>query len=463
MTKRFAMPCADYLVPWRLAGHPRSTAVLLAFSGGADSCVLLDLLHRSSKEDGFRLVLAHVNHGIRGDEAARDLEFCRARAKEYGLELFVLETDVPALAAKSGRGLEEEAREVRYSYFARLMEEQSIPLLVTAHHADDNLETVLFRLCRGTGLHGLGGIAPVRSFVSGTLVRPLLRCSRQEILSYCAAHEIPFVTDSTNADTAYARNRIRSAVTPVLETLFDDLQKRVAETAEELREDERYLTGEAQAFLLRHASAKGLPVAELQKLSPSICHRVLRLQFSCVGGAELQRTHVKELSRLIAEEKESGAQIALPGGYRAVREFGMLRLLADRLLEPTPYCLPLAEGEILLPQGIRVSVEKCEDHRKIHNLSTQTCIIANDFSDIIKNGLYLRSRREGDCILQGGMHKKLRKLYNAAKVPPRWRDALPVLCDPSGIVWAPFVGMRDGVLCEGDGYVLRVLLPEDNA
>ena len=86
-----------------------------------------------------------------------------------------------------------------------------------------------------------------------------------------------------------------------------------------------------------------------------------------------------------------------------------------------------------------------------------------NFSDIIKNGLYLRSRREGDCILQGGMHKKLRKLYNAAKVPPRWRDALPVLCDPSGIVWAPFVGMRDGVLCEGDGYVLRVLLPEDNA
>lgn len=462
MASRNATPCADYRVPWEIADLPRNTAVLLALSGGADSRALLDLLYASSKADGFRLVLAHVNHGIRGEEAARDRDFCRALAGEYGLELFLLEADVPALAKDSGRGLEEEARAVRYAYFAELMAEQRIPILVTAHHADDNLETLLFRLCRGTGLSGLCGIAPVREFAGGVLVRPLLRCTRREILQYCKENRLEYVTDSTNADTAYARNRLRAEVTPVLETLFDDLQKRIADTAEDLREDERYLTGRAEAFLSAHASAGGLPVDGLRSLPPAICHRVLRIYASRTCGIELQRTHVRALLQLVEEGTETHARVALPGGFRAVREFGRLCLLTDDPQSPTPYCIPLAMGETLLPQGVRVVLEKAEADRKIHNLSTQICIIANDFSDIINDGLHLRSRRKGDCILQGGMHKKLRRLYNAKKIPPRWRDALPILCDRDGVAWAPFVGARDGVSHGGDGYLLTVFLPEGN-
>ncbi|MBQ2735453.1 MAG: tRNA lysidine(34) synthetase TilS [Clostridia bacterium] len=460
MANQNATPCADYLAPWQLANLPRDTAVLLALSGGADSRALLHLLHVSSKTDGFRLVLAHVDHGIRGEESARDREFCRALAKKYGLELFLLETDVPTLAANSGRGLEEEARAVRYSFFEDLMEAQKIPILVTAHHADDNLETMLFRLCRGTGLQGLGGIAPVRDFAGGVLVRPLLRCTRREILQYCEENQLEYVTDSTNADTSYARNKIRAEVIPVLELLFDDLQKRTVEMAEDLREDEKLLSKEAGKMLASHLGVRGVPLAVLRSLSPAIRNRVLRMQFSRVSGCELQRTHVKAMAQLLADESESHAQIALPGGFCAVREFGYLQILSSTPNPAEPYSVPFTLGVTSLSSGIRISVEKQENLRKIHNLSTQICIIANDFSDIIKKGVYWRSRQEGDCILQGGMHKKLRKLYNAKKIPPRWRDALPILCDREGIVWVPFIGMRDGIANEGDGYVIRVTLPD---
>ena len=163
MGQHASSPCAAYRAPWRLAGLPPSTPVLLALSGGADSRALLHLLYTSAQADGFRLLLAHVNHGIRGEESLRDRAFCQSLAKQYGLELLLLDADVPALAAESRRGLEEEARSLRYDYFAARMREEGIPILVTAHHANDNLETLLFRLCRGTGLSGLGGIAPVRS------------------------------------------------------------------------------------------------------------------------------------------------------------------------------------------------------------------------------------------------------------------------------------------------------------
>ena len=205
--------------PQALAGLDKTTPVLLAFSGGADSRALLHFLATRANEDGFPLTLAHVNHGIRGEEALRDRGFCQAVAETYGLELCILDADIPSLAKEHGRGLEEEARVVRYEYFERLMRERRIPLLATAHHADDNLETVLFHLCRGTGLSGLCGIAPTRDLAYGILTRPLLQVSRREILAYCHNNNLEYVTDSTNSDTAYARNRIRGEVIPILSDL----------------------------------------------------------------------------------------------------------------------------------------------------------------------------------------------------------------------------------------------------
>jgi tRNA(Ile)-lysidine synthase len=222
--------------PRRLANLAPNAPVLLAFSGGADSVALLDMLMKEQSKDAT-ILLAHVNHGIRGEEALRDRAFCEKIAHERGLEIAILDADVPALAKEKGQSIEEAARGARYAFFADLMKERNIPLLLTAHHADDHLETILFRIARGTGLSGLGGIAPIRPFATGHLVRPLLGFTKQEILQYCKENALAFVTDSTNADTTYARNKIRAEVLPVLESLYSDVSHRAVRMSAELSED----------------------------------------------------------------------------------------------------------------------------------------------------------------------------------------------------------------------------------
>ena len=205
------------LPPHALCGLPQDTPVLLGFSGGADSSALLHILLSMRERYGFSLTLAHLDHGIRGEEAARDRAFCEQVAATLGLDIVCRRRDVPSLAKESGASIEEAARSARYAFFADVMEERRIPILVTAHHATDNLETLLFRLMRGTGSRGLCGIRPFRPFACGFVVRPLLAISVGQIRSYCKERGIAFVTDSTNCDTAYTRNRIRRELLPLME------------------------------------------------------------------------------------------------------------------------------------------------------------------------------------------------------------------------------------------------------
>lgn len=449
----------DLHAPWELAGMPKETPVLLALSGGADSRALLHLLAERAKTDAFSLTLAHVDHGIRGEEASRDREFCRALAKEYGVEICILNADVPSLAAKHGTGLEEEARRVRYAYFEELMRERGIPLLATAHHADDNLETVLFHLCRGTGLGGLRGILPTRPFANGYLTRPLLQMTRREIQAFCEEHGLQYVTDSTNADTAYTRNRIRAEVVPVLESLFDRPQHRVAEMSQSLCEDASLLSSLSRELLENAREPQGLSVARLQNAPVPLAKRALMAWCKEQTGGELERVHVEALLSLI-QTQSTEARVALPKGAYAAVEFGVLRLLPRESGDTQPFCVPLCLGETLLEDGsIRIKVEKLKNLPKVNNLSTQSYLILNVISDIMKRGFCWRTRLPGDTLLMGGMHRKLRKLYGAAGVPVRWRERMPLLCDAEGVVWAPFVGSRDEPTADGGtAYLLTVEL-----
>ena len=455
----------EFISPARLAGCPLDTPVLLAFSGGADSRALLHLLAMDAAQNGYTLTLAHVNHGIRGEEAARDREFCKRLADDYGLEICVLDADVPARAKANGRGLEEEARVVRYEYFAQLMQERGIPLLATAHHADDNLETALFRLARGSGLTGLCGILPTRSFEGGVLTRPLLKVSRNLILDYCRKNGLEYVTDSTNADLQYTRNRIRGEVIPRLDEMFDGVAERFAATAEALREDEALLSGMASDWLERARVEDGLSCATLCEMPSPLAKRVLARRFCEITGRELERVHIDALMRLVADGSTT-AEIALPSDYIALLEFGCLRFLAcdhaDR--SQTVLDLPFAVGSTLVTEsGIRLTVERNDASlSKIHNSSTRSYIILYMTSDIMKKALHWRTRREGDLLLQGGMHRKLRRLYREAGIAPRWRTRMPLLCDGEGIVWAPFVGARDGLPQSGEAYRITVELPTVN-
>lgn len=460
MPQKISFQTEALRAPWELAGVAKATPVLLALSGGADSRMLLHLLAKWAERDGFSLTLAHVNHGIRGAEALRDRDFCQTLANQYGLELCILDADVPKLAKAHGRGLEEEARAVRYAYFTSLMEERSIPLLVTAHNADDNAETVLFRMARGSGLGGLGGISPTRPFASGTLVRPILSLTKQEVLSYCEEEGLEFVTDSTNTDTAYARNRLRAEVMPVLESLFPGAAQRIGEMSVRLREDEEVLASLAEHFLEAHCRDGRLPIKELQTLPRAIARRVTVKWLARFGEASVEAVHLDALERLAAAAAPHSA-LSMPGRVTVFVERGALCIRHAEKTPVTDYLLPFCKGVVELPDGFgSISVETGEKNLKVHNLSTDPYIILKSQSAIMESGLFWRPRREGDRILMGGMHREVRKLYREAGIPLDMRARIPLLCDADGIVWVPFCGVRDGVELAKEGLAVRLLIGE---
>ena len=419
--------------PFSLCGEREDAGVLLAFSGGADSSALLHLLDRQAKKYGFPLTLIHVNHGIRGEEADRDEAFCKKTAQAYGYPILVVRADVPALAKEHKRGLEEEARRLRYEAFSRAMDETGAKILVTAHHADDNLETLLFRLSRGSSLKGLGGISPSRAFGNGHLVRPLLAVSKEEILDYCRENKIGFVEDSTNAELSYSRNFIRKELVPDLKRLFDHPETRVARMTEWLREDEAYLDEIAQKALA-NATEKGLPLEALLPLPAPILRRALCAFVANRTGSEPDGNHIASLVELV---KKGKGKVALSGKTVALVEAGSLTILPDRkTADATPP--PFSVGEWIL-SGLRIRVEAGAKPTPDRRLA---CVVAFD----PERPLFWRTRLPGERILLGGHHKALRKCYREASVPPRLRDGMPLLCDEEGVLFAPFVGKRDGAL-----------------
>ena len=427
-------------MPWEMAGLDPKTPVLLAFSGGADSRTLLELLRAGAERDGFVITLAHVNHGIRGEEANRDERFCESVAKAYGLRIFTTVRDVPALAKEHRTTLEEEARRVRYEFFTEIMEREQIPLLVTAHQADDQLETMLFRLCRGTGIRGLGGIPAVRRFGIGYAVRPMLELSGREIRAYCAEKGLDFVTDSTNADTAYARNLIRAEVVPILEKLYDEPQKRAAALAQELCETEAYFREQEEKFLRQNGN-DGLQCELLASLHPVLQKKIL-FAWLAECGVTPERVHLDALVRLL--NAGNGASCSVPGGKQVVRHRGRLHI--EENADPVSYRLPVSPGEIDVPgTPWRISVERLNAETiKNHAFTTQNRQIFSLPSAMIESA-YLRPIEDGDQIYTRGAHHAVRRLYREAGIPPTERLCRPMLCQGREILWIPGIAARDGL------------------
>lgn len=423
-----------------MAGQKPTAGVLLALSGGADSRALLHLLSAFADRDGFPLEIAHVNHGIRGAEAVRDADFCRTLASEYGLEYHQLNADIPSLAKQNKRSLELEAREVRYAYFEKLMRERSLPILATAHHGDDNLETVLFRLCRGTGLHGLVGIPPVREFANGVLVRPMLRFSRREIMGFCNAEGLEFVTDSTNERADCSRNQIRLEAIPALEKCSPTPQNNVYRMTQSLADDLDYLNRQARNLLETQPQGCGVSAQALQEAHPAIRRRVIGMMVP----KTLEAVHLTAVEELLEQER-SGASVSLPGDLCACLQNGRLLMLPDLRLTSPYQSFEVKLGDVKLCDGkLTVSVKNCEKSEsvsKVHNAYTSSCIM---IKGMMENGAHFRPRRDGDTVKRNGVNRQVRRLYREAGVPTAVRDSLPLLCRGDEILWVPFVGYADG-------------------
>ena len=429
--------------PRALAGVSPDAPVLLAFSGGVDSMALLDMLQKE-QAPGASILLAHVNHGIRGEEALRDRAFCERVAKDRGLEIAILDVDVPTLAKEKGQSLEEAAREVRYAFFADLMRERNIPLLLTAHHADDHLETVLFRIARGTGPSGLSGILPIRPFATGHLVRPLLGFSKAEILTYCQERGLDFVTDSTNADKSYARNRIRADAVPALTSLYDDVAHRAVRMSADLWEDDAFLCEVAEALLAKSTATSGVSIKALRDAHPAIRRRALQFWFERERGATLETVHLQALTYLLLNG-DTTARVALPTGASAYcTARGRLALTKTKQKPVGEYTLPLTLGETQIPNtDISICITPTKGVNAGNNGEGNTLVLLGEWEEL-QQTLTWRNRRAGDVILRGKMHRQMRRLWAEAGIPVEVRRALPMLCCGEEIVWAPFVGTADG-------------------
>lgn len=326
--------------------------VLVALSGGADSVSLLTVLKDLAAGLGISLCAVHVEHGIRGEESEGDAHFAEMLCQKYGIPLTVRHIRAVELSKESGRTLEEEARIQRYRIFREAAEAEGADAVAVAHNRNDQAETVLFNLIRGTGIRGLAGIRPSRTLqkeaavpgtggadaekVPGTIrvIRPLLEVSRSEIEAYLKEMGVSFRTDRTNFDREISRNRIRLDVLPELSELNRQAAEHIAEAAEAAFEAEDYLERETEKALGRCVYGDSLILGNFFAEDPVIRKRVLRecVKRAMPGGSlkDIGQVHIEELMQLAG--KETGKSVSLPKGAAAVRENGVIRFL-DRCQE----------------------------------------------------------------------------------------------------------------------------------
>jgi tRNA(Ile)-lysidine synthase len=460
---------------------PDSPSYAVAFSGGADSRLLLELTLRALTErygeDGRHHVIAlHLHHGIRGDEADRDLAFCEAVCAKLGIELISQRADIPAMAREAGESVETVARKARYGFFGRIMDERKIGILLTAHHADDNLETILAQLIRGSGTRGMRGIPTTRMLGYWTdkqiklVHRPLLDCTKRDILAACEELGLDFVTDSTNLETDCTRNRIRHTVIPQLEAIAgeDAPQRAAARMAHAAEEDEDYLWYQAEQSVGRTVAPGGDAVAlsDLEHFSPSLSKRMLMVLYRNVlrlhdRGAEtelfLSSAQLGALLELGHKAvPESG--LDLPGGIRAVVRGEFLYMLPAEEANPPVLSdepVPLAERVTLLASGFSVTVEYSDT--PLSPAEGYDVYASAVFPAELPTPLLARKRQEGDTILSHGMHKKLKKVLNEKDIPLHRRDRIPLICLPDGSpLWYPRAVYGDGYPAPKEGPCLRI-------
>lgn len=400
--------------------------VLVALSGGADSVALLLALNELSS---FSLAAAHLNHGIRGEEADRDEAFCRELCKNLGIKFFSAHTDVPSVAKKNRISLETAARDERYGFLSETARGLGC-CIATAHNANDNLETLLFNMGRGTSIRGLCGIPVARLDSAGVkIIRPLLCVSRREIEEYLSEKGQSYCTDSTNLADDATRNRLRHFVVPQFLNTFPEGLTAVSRMTGLIADDEAYLSKQAEELVKRYRQEG---VAAFEAAHISILSRSVRMICEKLCGRGLEEVHIRALCDMVASGR---GECALPGGRVVIRR-NRLVLARDAAQAPVP--VSLKEGIYPLWDGwyAEVCSEYTQIYRGVHKNATYT---AESRDILLCNDAVFRTRQAGDSVFlpKRRVTKPLKKLLNELKVPVDERDRMPVLAVGSRVVLLP--------------------------
>ena len=421
--------------------------VAVALSGGADSVFLLICMKKLSEQFSFPLCALHVNHHIRAGEAERDAEFCQKVCAENNIDFHLFEADVLALAKNEKLGVEEAARNVRYSFFDKFIKENpQYTYIVTAHNATDNAETVIFNMLRGGGGRAMCGIPPERD----NILRPLLYASKCDIVDALTHNNIKYVFDSTNSDTEYSRNFIRKEIIPKCSHINTSFESAIQRLNKSMRSDTEFLDEYVKEFCDANKITNIAKKETLKNLKNAILSRVIIYMYDSAecGLESLSYIHVEKIMEIVNKENNIGMKYSLPCGivFSCDRKYYRFERKKAFSSSDSEFCIELNLGENRLPNSDAViyltndkNDEKLSYVTNVYKLSIQ----ANLTSAKINGKIFARSKKDGDCYRYGKMTHKLKKLFNDAKLSQKERQTIPVLCDGDGILWVPGFSVRE--------------------
>ena len=435
--------------------------VLVGCSGGIDSMVLLHFLNSRKEEFGISVAAVHIDHMLRGEESRQDRLFTEAIAKEWGLDCFSRAIPIPAIWKEQGGNKQQLCRSERYAYFLEIMEETGASKLATAHHADDQLETVLMSGLRGSLQDGAFGMLTSRSFGAGRLIRPQMVVDKEQIAAYAQVHGIPYREDSSNAESAYARNRLRQRVLPLLKEENSQVSQNFVELAEDMQQDQQLLQelaeGKLQQLIQMKEDGIVLSAKSFRLEARALQKRMVLLLLNYLYNPKqvpVTRQLVEQMQEMM--QSSSGTVfLHLPKNYVATRQYDTV-FLNRQPLESFTATTPVAIADEWTPLygGCRYKVMPSAELKETVSAVVWYFHAAKD------SQFFLRGRQPGDRIQLAGMDqpKKLARLMIDEKIPVPMRESWPVITtDKNELLLVP--GLRSSARVsrkkrDGDNWVL---------
>lgn len=409
--------------------------IVVGFSGGSDSTAMLHSL--SSLIGTHRVTALHVNHGIRGNEAQRDEDFCKNMCQKLGVHFQCVHLDIPSLAKKEKTGLEECARNHRYEALFECAKQNNANMIATAHNAQDSVEALLFNLCRGTGLKGLCGIPKCREENGCRIIRPIIKADKTEIYDYLEKNGLDYVTDSTNESTDYTRNYIRHEIIPRLSRINPAFIENISNCTDILSHTERYVSDRADEFIKKNTNGSSVDKPAFLSLEPALRNDVISKL--CGVGVSYKMT---ALLCDFVKKAENGQSFDISSDVLAIADKDVITF--SKRLSCEPYRYNLHEGVNKFPDlGFTLYLFFDEGYKRENIYKTLKRTIIN--RDKLNGNVFIRNKAEGDRYRYGNMTRTPKKMLADKNIPAQLKKNYPVLCDDDGIVCMPGFPPRDGL------------------
>ncbi|MEX2459899.1 MAG: tRNA lysidine(34) synthetase TilS [Paenibacillaceae bacterium] len=443
-------------------------SIIVAVSGGPDSVALLHILFLLAESRKWRLIVAHFNHQFRGEESDREADFVADYAGRLGLPCEVGVVDVPKFIRESHMNGQAASRELRYAFLLQIAEKYQAKRIALAHHADDQAETLLMRLVRGTGTLGLTGI-PIRRWIKNVeLIRPFLRIYKSEVLQHCEQHGLSFCLDSSNALNKYVRNQIRHELIPLLKQYNPQLPEALNRLADVMGLEDDYFMQEVDAayqkLVVEGPNGLQLPRSGFGLMHPALQRRLIKLILSYLApnASSFDFLTTEKVRFAIMQDTPTTLTLTLGANIQFTREYEQIFFQLKTIVSSGyHYIFESGEGQLELPDGMLLSyfVNGCNEHfsPKLSRTHEAACFDM----DLLRFPLSVRNRQDGDRMEIRGLNgtKKVKDIFIDAKLPQRLRNQVPLIVDAAErVLWIP--GFRRSVHAIASSHTTRLLCME---